>query len=160
IASFESLRREEILQQLMEQPIPLDLLIVDEAHHMRNVDANTYRLGNTLVNGSDAVLFLTATPLNLRTDDLFNLVNMLAPDEFESRELFAEQVQPNRHVNRAMSLLAAGDTGAARAELQKVETTQFRARFVHNPFYKDILARLVASGNTPSREDAVVLQRE
>src|SRR4051794_32915859 len=71
--------------RLVEQPVPLDLLIVDEAHHMRNVDANTYRLGNALVNASDAVLFLTATPLNLRTDDLFNLVNMLAPDEFQSR---------------------------------------------------------------------------
>lgn len=159
IASFESLRREEILQRFVDRPFPLDLLIVDEAHHMRNADANTYRLGNTLVNASDAVLFLTATPLNLRTDDLFNLVNMLAPDEFERRELFAEQVQPNQYVHRAMSLLSAGDPRAARVELQKVEQSPFRQRFLLNPYYREILARLSAGVSLP-RDERVLLQRE
>jgi len=76
------------------------MLIVDEAYQMRNADANTYRVGSTLVDAADAVLFLTATPLHLRNLDLFNLLNMLPPDEFEDASLFNEQVPPNAFINR------------------------------------------------------------
>lgn len=160
IVAFELLRREEYIAQLGELGVSLDLLIVDEAHHLRNAEANTYRLGNTLVNVSDAVLFLTATPLNLRSTDLFNLLNLLAPDEFESAELFDRQVEPNAHINRAAKLVAAGDFCGARGELAQVERTALRDRFLRNPYYRDVLDRLGAADPTMSLADRVALQRE
>lgn len=160
IASFELLRREEFLDRLTAQNIPLDLLIIDEAHHLRNSDTQTYRLGNVLVNTSDAVLFLTATPLHLGNQDLFNLLNLLAPDEFDNRQLFDEVVRPNRHLNRASQLLAAGKQCEAWDELRKVEQTQLRDRYLHNPYYQDVCARLAGTDGMLTLEERVELQRE
>ncbi|VVB54969.1 putative ATP-dependent RNA helicase [uncultured archaeon] len=55
-----------------------DLIIVDEAHNYRNPDA--YRTRNLKriidLNGKAKILFLTATPINTRLEDLINLINL------------------------------------------------------------------------------------
>jgi SNF2 family DNA or RNA helicase len=47
----------------LEPPPRFDLLIVDEAHHARNRDTWRYRNVEQLVQYSDAVVFLSATPV-------------------------------------------------------------------------------------------------
>src|SRR5207248_2454934 len=49
IASFEMLRQDAFVEAFASQQIPLDLLIVDEAHYMRNEETASYGLGETLV---------------------------------------------------------------------------------------------------------------
>lgn len=65
-----------------------DLTIIDEAHHLRNTDTTNHRLGQLLSNVSDYSLFLSATPINLRANDLRALLKLIDPDTFEREWLF------------------------------------------------------------------------
>lgn len=160
IASFELLRRADFVEQFVEQNIPLDLLIVDEAHHLRNETSATYRLGATLVNAADVVLLLTATPLHLRNQDLYNLLNLLAPEDFNAPDLFEQQIQPNEHINQASRQVAAGDLRAAHHELRKVEATLLRDRYLKDPYYLEVVAQLADRTKPPSHGDKINIQRE
>lgn len=79
-----------------------DLLIVDEAHHLRNPGTNTHELARFLCDISEAVLFLTATPVHIGSENLFHLLNLLRPDMFPDRQVFKEMVKPNKYITEAM----------------------------------------------------------
>lgn len=65
-----------------------DLAIFDEAHHLRNTDTTNHRLGQLVTAASDYSLFLSATPINLRANDLRALLKLIDPDTFEREWLF------------------------------------------------------------------------
>lgn len=160
IASFETMRRTEFIQRWEELEIPLDLLIVDEAHYLRNEESMTFQLGQRLTTVADATLFLSATPLHLGNKDLFNLVSMLAPDEFVNLEVFQYQLAPNQYILQAGKLVAAQQPQDALRELQRVEETALKQRFTNNPYYRMILDRLRSAGASLTLDAAVAIQRE
>ncbi len=142
IAPFETLRSPRFVERLLDARIPLDLLIVDEAHYLRNEDTKTYKVGEILVSTADAVIFLTATPLHLKRRDLFNLINLLIPEDFPDAALFEEQMRPNAAIYRAMRHVQAGELREAAAALRQVETTALAGRYRTDPTYRETLQRL------------------
>lgn len=99
VVSLEMLRIAPQLEELAELAPRFDLVIVDEAHYLRNPSTVSHTLGRLLSDWADVLLFLSATPLNLGQDDLFSLVNLLAEEEFADRRVFIEQMAPNAHLN-------------------------------------------------------------
>lgn len=100
VVSIESLRSAtETLEALTDVHARLDLVIVDEAHALRNRGRRGYVMGQLLSDWADVLVFLSATPLNLGQSDLFNLVNMLREDEFSDEAVFAAQLEPNQALN-------------------------------------------------------------
>jgi ATP-dependent helicase HepA len=92
-AAYSEDRRRSIAE------IDWDLIIVDEAHHAREqkkngntTRTNLYRLVEELTSKPEfarrAVLFLTATPLQLQRHELFSLVELLRPTLFASEDDF------------------------------------------------------------------------
>jgi len=65
-----------------------DLAIFDEAHHLRNIETSNHKLGRLVTEVSDHSLFLSATPINLRANDLRALLKLIDPDTFEREYLF------------------------------------------------------------------------
>lgn len=161
IASFEMMRSPDIYGTWTELGIPLDLLIVDEAHYLRNESTKTHHLGFALTQAADANVFLSATPLHLGQRDLFNLLTLLAPDEFDDHRLFEAQLEPNQFINAAMKLVSAGRYNDAFRTLRQVESTALSARYRRNPYYEDALTRLqqAAVGRSSSRAEMVEIQR-
>lgn len=102
-ASGDRRRRKGLLD--LDPPPRFDLVIVDEAHHIRNVDTYTHEGVQFFCNNAHAVLFLTATPLQLGSNDLFVLLNTLRPDLIIDRQSFEHMAAPNRFINRALDLL-------------------------------------------------------
>jgi ATP-dependent helicase HepA len=114
VVNLELLRREELLygsrqggrrvRGLLELDPPprFDLLIVDEAHYLRTPGTNAHTLARFLCDNSEAALFLSATPLHLGSQSLFTLLELLRPGLFQSREVFQEMLEPNRHLAQAM----------------------------------------------------------
>lgn len=83
--------------QNWEANYPLfDLAIFDEAHHMRNPAATTYRLGSCIANATNALLLVSATPVNNTSTDLFTLLRLLDPDFFSNETLFDHLLDENR----------------------------------------------------------------
>jgi ERCC4-related helicase len=148
IASFEMLRSPDFIDMWSQEQISLDLLIVDEAHYMRNQETRTYELGWTLCSLADAAVFLTATPLHLGNENLYNLLHMLMPGEFANFELFQALIAPNDAINRAARHVAGNALPQAVSALREVENTVVRQRFINNPYYHQVLNTLRAGINT------------
>ncbi len=73
ICSLESFRNPTLMQEWEAMPPPLDLLIVDEAHHLKNSETKAHKACRTAAESAEAVLALTATPIQIGSRDLFNL---------------------------------------------------------------------------------------
>ena len=74
----------------------IDLLIIDEAHYLRNPETQNARLGKSLRDISKHVVLLSATPINLKERDLFSLLRLVDPDAFEKEEEFSEVLKANK----------------------------------------------------------------
>ena len=104
------------------------LVIVDEAHHLRNPGTSSHQVIQFLSEISEAVVFLSATPLHLGNRNLYTLLNLLRPDLFLDEAVFNEMVEPNQHLNLAIrhirnrSPQASWQTAAFRV-LQNAATT-------------------------------------
>ncbi|GAB3316293.1 hypothetical protein GCM10027451_32910 [Geodermatophilus aquaeductus] len=115
VISIERLRTWEALTELAEFAEPLDLAIVDEAHIMRNSGTRSYAAGSLLSEWAKALVLLTATPINLSNQDLFTLLELLAPEDFRDDVALEAQLEPNAVLNRLAGLLTRPDVdGAAR----------------------------------------------
>ncbi len=95
IMTLQTLRSNKMIERLREVAPHFDIVIVDEAHYMRNPETLSSELGEVLSELSDAMLFLSATPLQLGTPDLFNLLGLLIPEEFSDFTLFHNLIEPN-----------------------------------------------------------------
>lgn len=81
----------------LDDPL-FDLIIVDEAHYLRNPLTQTHKLGRLLRPVCENLLLLSATPIQLRSDDLFHLLNLLDEDAFPYVHSFAETLEANAPV--------------------------------------------------------------
>lgn len=107
VASLETLRTWEALEELEDDPPEFDLVVVDEAHSMRNSDTKSYQLGTQLsewTTGSHMV-FLTATPINLRQTDLLHLLGILEPADFDTIDQLESRLAPNAVLNAVGRML-------------------------------------------------------
>lgn len=131
-----------------------DLVIVDEAHHIRNGSmdkekAFAYKCTKYFCDHADAVIMLTATPIQTSDNDLFTILNVLRPDIVIDQNTFKMMSEPNAYISKSVHLIrAAGDgwAGKAAAALRRVQKTQWGSNVIaENPLYDDILRRLEAS---------------
>ena len=99
VCSLERLRVWKGLDRLAELSPHFDVVIVDEAHALRNTGTRSHALGALLSDWADALVFLSATPLNLGNDDLYNLLELLAPGEFDDRFVLEQRLEPNAVLN-------------------------------------------------------------
>lgn len=101
VASIEGLRIWGGLEELQDNPPAFDLVVVDEAHQMRNSDTKSYQLGTQLSDWTSAsnLVFLTATPINLRQTDLLNLLGLLEPGDFDNVADLEARLEPNAVLN-------------------------------------------------------------
>lgn len=156
IVSLQTIRTSKMIKNLREINPHFDIVIVDEAHYMKNPETLSSELGEVLSELSDAMLFLSATPLQLGTPDLFNLLSLLIPEEFSDFGLFHKVIEPNQYINDTLRRLY--DPVAALELLRKVESTSQRERFIKNPFYRESI-EMLSSNKKLTHEQAIRLQK-
>lgn len=130
-------------------PAPhFDLVIIDEAHHIRNGSldkekAYAYKCTKYFCDHADAVVMLTATPLQTGDDDLFTLLNVLRPDVVMDKTTFELMSRPNEFVAQASHIVrgAAEEWQKNAIEtLKGITTTQWGENVIaRNPLYQKIL---------------------
>lgn len=141
----------------LDPPPRFDLVIVDEAHHIRNTNTFAYEAVKFFCEHAEAVLFLTATPIQLGSRDLFVLLNTLRPDLIIDQKSFEHLAEPNPFINRAVSFSRAQEPEwAARAgeALDHAAATPWgKAILSHNPEFMNIRDQL--KQGTLNEEDRV-----
>jgi SNF2 family DNA or RNA helicase len=63
-----------------------DVVVLDEAHYVKNEDTDRYALIDQL--NYDYAFFLTATPIQNDVTDLYNIISLLRPGLFGTRDAF------------------------------------------------------------------------
>jgi len=146
----------------LDPPPKFDLIIVDEAHHIRNQDTCTHKAVKFLCDHAEAVLFLTATPIQLRNHDLFVLLNTLRPDLIIDRESFEKMSEPNPFINSAVNVARLQSSGWEIKALEYLdmasETSWGQSILKSNPDFNRIKSQL-SMGNL-SLDDRVQLIRD
>jgi SNF2 family DNA or RNA helicase len=93
VASLHTLKQPAHLE--VARQIRWDVLIVDEAHHLRNRTSLAWQAVNTLPR--QFLLLLTATPVQNSVEELYNLVTLLKPGGLPSpREFRMRFINPKR----------------------------------------------------------------
>lgn len=121
----------------LDPPPRFDLVIVDEAHHIRNQETFSHKAVRFFCDHAEAVLFLTATPIQLGSHDLFVLLNTLRPDLIIDQESFEHMAEPNPFINRAVDLVRVQEqewtTQTTEALDQAAATPWGQSILRHNP---------------------------
>ncbi|WP_291300423.1 DEAD/DEAH box helicase [Desulfosporosinus sp. BICA1-9] len=84
IASIDTAKRGSKQEQILA--VPYDLVIVDEAHHLKKQRSQAYQLVSQLK--KKYILLLTATPVENDLEELFNLITLLFPGQLETAASF------------------------------------------------------------------------
>lgn len=139
----ESSKRKKNIGLSELDPLPhFDLIIVDEAHHIRNANTWMYKGVELFCRNADAVIFLTATPLQNSDNDLYTLLNLLRPDVIIDKETFNTMSEPNRNINNLLRAVRKQEINwqeEAKHEISQVLSTTWGRNVVqHNPNFEKI----------------------
>ncbi|PIU68422.1 MAG: helicase SNF2 [Armatimonadetes bacterium CG07_land_8_20_14_0_80_40_9] len=87
IASLHTAKRKNNCSII--QDINYDILIVDEAHHLKSKNTLNYKLVNSIK--SKFTLLLTATPIQNNLEEIFNLITLLKPGHLKTLSHFKKE---------------------------------------------------------------------
>lgn len=162
----EQLFRGEKYQELLKNCLTklgepfFKLLIVDECHHYRNPGTNTHKFGAVLSICSERVVMLSATPFNLKSEDLYNQLHILNPALFPDPQLFNQLLKQIRRVNQAIVLAKKDDPEKRPVLIQHAEELKKIAdgnSFISEE-YQQIFTK-IKNGERLSMKDKVDFER-
>lgn len=146
--SAEATRYNQILDRYNSSMslIPfIDLLIIDEAHYLKNRSTLTFKFGQGLATMSRKVVGLSATPINLSQNDLFSLLNILDPVFFPDEKIFERIVSDNEILVKACRYLYSFETNKDNyADIRLALISYFKSK------YPDMLFHVEPLINTPA----------
>lgn len=126
IVSIQLLRTEKFMKYLekmaAERLEPIwSLVIVDEAHHMRNSGTESNQVGHLISMLTQMLVMLSATPLNLRDEDLFNQMTILNPALFPDKQTFEALIAPVKSLNKIRRLISMRDPETKAEVLREIQ---------------------------------------
>ncbi len=77
VTNYESLRR---ITGRIDEHLDLDLLVVDEAHYIKNPDAQRTRFLKRLTDEAERILLMSGTPLENKVDEMCELIGFVRRD--------------------------------------------------------------------------------
>lgn len=97
-------QRETLHHFICYNNISFDFLLCDEAHRLRNPNQSNKGVRHILERTKSAV-FLTATPIMISEENLFNLLNLLDENRFDNLPQFQNALEENKPFILALSKL-------------------------------------------------------
>lgn len=142
-------------------PVKFDLVIVDEAHHVRNRETWAHRVVDHLLGSAEAAVLISATPIQTGTSDLFNLLRLLRPDLITGPAEFDRMREPNSFIASAEAIARRGEPdwpAAALIELEKALATAWGSAVLLADPRAESVRELVMTEN-PTEETRVRVAR-
>jgi len=101
-----------------------DLVVIDEAHYLRNEATSSAKLGRVLRPVAEHFILLSATPVNNRSSDLFNLVSLVDPEQFRFEAEFENILSANLPLVKLANQLKRADVSMDTVQKGLVETAE------------------------------------
>lgn len=110
VVNYEKLNNKKLQTFIEERQIKFSMIVCDESHRLRNANTQLYRNANKIIELGDGVVFMSATPIMLNERNLFNQLQLLAPDVYvrDQYEVFLNNVKLNTPFVEAISQLNKG----------------------------------------------------
>ena len=131
-------RLARFLEELAANEPVIDLLIIDEAHYLRNPETQTAALGTLLREVSSNIVLLSATPINNRQEDLFQLLRLIDPDSFESPDQFPQVISANEPLIAARDLALDPDSEGSQI-LRRLQNAKKHPLLANSQQLRDLL---------------------
>jgi len=165
IASLAAARREPLKARLTDRA--WDLVIADEAHRLRNPRSASGLLARAL--RSRFLLLLTATPVENKLQDLYELVSLIAPGllgtpaEFRKRHGFDDPAAPKdvaglRARTREVMIRHRRSEVAVRLPQRLAETVLVEPSAEESEFYRDLAVQLRTAARSASAKQRLTLR--
>jgi SNF2 family DNA or RNA helicase len=167
VSSIDTAKRSPHREIILEQNY--DLIIIDEAHKLKNNKTRNYEFVQNLK--KKFCLLLTATPIQNRIEEIFNLVSLLKPGHLGNESSFFEKykrdsrsINDDQHlkdlVNKVMIRNRRADTGIEWTKRQ-VETIPIESSQEERELYEAITnLRMEGDWIATSQFSLMTLQRE
>jgi len=112
-----------------------DLVIIDEAHYLRNSETASFKTAEFIRNISKNMVLLSATPIQTSSDNLYNLLRLLSPEEYIDKTTFGEMLNKNTLLvnlsNNIRNINAVTDT--------EIEKNIINISYLNKEKYKNII---------------------
>ena len=141
IISLESIRQKSVLEQLEALAPSFDLVIIDEAHHMRNFGRKQRRAGVLLSKTAYAMIHLTATPIHLGSENLFSLLNILDDEEFPDLYTVDSRFRENEPIVRAQICMGQIPPNVSDA-IRFLKQIEHHPRIKGHPVFDELMENL------------------
>jgi len=146
--------RAELARLLDHNPVTddlglFDLVIIDEAHYLRNQSTATHRMGQLMRDAARHLLLLTATPIQTQSSNLYQLLKIISPEDFFDETIFDQMQAANAPLIHALRSLWSHppDFLTAKRQLDRALQSDY---FRENPVLQHIQKML----ETPETIDA------
>lgn len=90
---------------LLTEGCRFSMVLCDEAHKLRNSSTQTYKGAEVVMSMADSCVLLTATPIMISTENLYNLLHLLDNTRYFNPQIFENLLQQNKPFVRALSEL-------------------------------------------------------
>lgn len=166
IASLATARQKGIREAIWQ--VPYDMVIIDEAHHLKNRNSANWTLASRIK--TRYLLLLTATPFQNRLEELYNLVSLVKPGLLGTPRQFGRRFRLRgatlspQQIADLHSLLAEVMVRNRRSDTRAVITRRHAetVKVVPSPaekrLYEEISARVRAAGRSASPAERLTLK--
>ena len=108
VVNYEKLNNKELISFMEERQVKFSMIVCDESHRLRNSGTQLYKGAEKVLPLGDSVVFMSATPIMLDRENLYNQLHLLEPDIYDRKEVFLNNAQLNEPFVNALTLLKDG----------------------------------------------------
>ncbi|WP_110111301.1 SNF2-related protein [Bacillus sp. CGMCC 1.16541] len=166
VSSIDTAKRPPHRDIVLEQDY--DLIIIDEAHKLKNNKTKNYEFVQNLK--KKFCLLLTATPVQNRIEEIFNLVSLLKPGHLGNKAIFEEIFSAKKRtlqndeklrelISKVMIRNRRGDTGIEWTK-RVVQTVPIEFSTAERELYESITSFKKHGMGSASAFSILTLQRE
>ena len=95
VLNYEKLYNKDVIDFIEERHIKFSIIVCDESHRLRNSGTQLYKGAKKIVALGDGVVFMTATPIMLNRENLYNQLHLLDPNIYDNKEIFQNNANLN-----------------------------------------------------------------
>lgn len=162
VVNYEKLYNKDLIAFMEERQVKFSVIVCDESHRLRNDNTQLYKGAKKVLQMGDSVVFMSATPIMLNEENLFNQLKLLDPDVYDEYEIFLNNLHLNTPFVKALTQLNDGvKWKEIKKQLMEAETVTYNIindiptpvevkineYFSDYPIYKEIIKDLSSEDN-------------
>lgn len=96
-------KKQNLFDLIEKNNIKFDFILCDEAHRLRNHTTQTHKGAKKIMETANSVVFLTATPIMISEQNLFNLLQLLDEHKYSEYSTFQNEIAVNNPFVNALT---------------------------------------------------------